>query len=192
MHDGRRQKPQAAVAVLLVVPAEEDLPKGPAILDRSEPLRKLRTILERFELRFGKRIVVGDLRTAMRFGDPEIGEQQRHRLALHRRAAVCMKGQLPRDDALLRDQRRQVLNAAYAAHPERFVKGRPHAADLPSSVWINPPAKKKTAQDAPRTTIVRVDDPWVDPISTASDYEAVSIIDVNATLIPSTIVSQCH
>ncbi len=94
--------------------------------------------------------------------------------------------------ARVRDQRCQVLNAAYAAHPERFVKGRPQPADLPSSVWINPRAKKTTAQDAPGATIVMVDDPWVDPISTAPDYDAVSIIDVNATLIPSPIVSQCH
>ena len=41
-------------------------------------------------------------------------------------------------------------------------------------------------------TIVTVADPWVDPISTAPDDDAVSIIDVNATLIPSPIVSQCH
>jgi hypothetical protein len=34
MHDGGRQKPKAAVAVLLVVPAEEDLPKArPSSID---------------------------------------------------------------------------------------------------------------------------------------------------------------
>jgi hypothetical protein len=44
----------------------------------------------------------------------------------------------------------------------------------------------------PGATIVTVDDLWVDPISTAPDFDAVSIIDVNATLIPSLIVSQCH
>jgi len=93
--------------------------------------------------------------------------------------------------ARVRDQRCQVLNAAYAAHPERFVKGCPQPADLPSSVWINPP-KKTTAEDPPGATIVTVDDPWVDPISPAPDYDAVSIINVTATLIPSPIVSQCH
>ncbi len=94
--------------------------------------------------------------------------------------------------ARVRDQRRQVLNAAYVAHPERFVKGRPQPADLPSSVWINRPATKTTAQDAPGATIVTVDDPWVDSISIVPDYDGVSIIGVNATLIPSPIVSQCH
>jgi putative transposase len=94
--------------------------------------------------------------------------------------------------ARVRDQRSQVLDAAYAAHPERFVKGRPQPADLPSSVWINPPPTKTASQDAPGATIVTVDDPWVDPISIAPDYDGVSIIDINATLIPSPIVSQCH
>src|ERR1700737_4996827 len=32
--------------------------------------------------------------------------------------------------AAVREQRQHVLSAAYAAHPERFVKGRPHPADL--------------------------------------------------------------
>ena len=57
--------------------------------------------------------------------------------------------------AAVRDHRQLVLAAAYAAHPERFVKGRPQPADLPTAVWINPPAK-------------------------------------NATLITSSLVSQCH
>jgi len=36
-------------------------------------------------------------------------------------------------------QRQAVLAAAYAAHPERFVKGQPAALSLPAEVWINPP-----------------------------------------------------
>jgi hypothetical protein len=31
------------------------------------------------------------------------------------------------------------LAAAYAAHPERFVRGVPHPAAAPTAVWINPP-----------------------------------------------------
>ena len=56
--------------------------------------------------------------------------------------------------ALVRAHRQGVLAAAYVAHPERFVKGPPQPADLPHAVWINPPAKKNPAQDAPRLTIV--------------------------------------
>jgi putative transposase len=36
-------------------------------------------------------------------------------------------------------QRQQVLQAAFASHPERFVKGVPIAPQLPADVWINPP-----------------------------------------------------
>mgnify|MGYP001274360818 CR=1 FL=1 len=36
-------------------------------------------------------------------------------------------------------QRHQVVLAAYAAHPERFINGPPKIAALPQAVWINPP-----------------------------------------------------
>ena len=35
--------------------------------------------------------------------------------------------------------RQRTLQLAYAAHPERFVKGIPHPPALPTAVWINPP-----------------------------------------------------
>jgi putative transposase len=40
------------------------------------------------------------------------------------------------------DQRQQVLQAAYEAHPERFVQGQPQVATLPTEVWINRPQSK--------------------------------------------------
>lgn len=40
----------------------------------------------------------------------------------------------------VRKQRSQVLAAAYAAHPERFVRGLPQPPILPTEAWINPPA----------------------------------------------------
>jgi len=94
--------------------------------------------------------------------------------------------------ATVRDRRQHVLAAAYAAHPERFVKGRPQPADLPTAVWINPPTKKPTAQDAPGTTIVITDDLRVDPIRDALTPSAVLLTDRGATLITSPLVSQCH
>jgi len=39
-------------------------------------------------------------------------------------------------------QRQAVLNAAYRAHPERFVRRPPRPLALPSEVWINKPAAK--------------------------------------------------
>jgi len=63
----------------------------------------------------------------------------------------------------VREKRRQVLAAAHAAHPERFVKGVPRPADLPPAVWINPPATNATHQDAPGSTQTNRDDLRVDP-----------------------------
>jgi putative transposase len=46
--------------------------------------------------------------------------------------------------------RRQTLQLAYAAHPERFVKGTPQPPPLPSAVWINPPSPEaKTNEKRP-------------------------------------------
>ncbi len=41
--------------------------------------------------------------------------------------------------------RAAVLANAYAAHPERFVRGQPRPPELPTAAWINPPAKKEVA-----------------------------------------------
>ncbi len=92
----------------------------------------------------------------------------------------------------VRAHRERVLAAAYAAHPERFVNGRPHPADLPSAVWINPPVKKATAQDGPETTIARPDDPQHGRILEATHQSTRIMIDGGAPLINSTLVSQCH
>ncbi len=39
----------------------------------------------------------------------------------------------------VQQQRQTILAAAFAAHPERFVKGAPLVAGPPQAVWINPP-----------------------------------------------------
>ena len=46
----------------------------------------------------------------------------------------------------IRGQRAQVLAAAYAANPERFVRGLPLPPRLPEAAWINPPI---TREDVP-------------------------------------------
>lgn len=38
-----------------------------------------------------------------------------------------------------------VLDAAYRAHPERFVRRRPTPPELPTETWINPPAREEAA-----------------------------------------------
>jgi putative transposase len=39
----------------------------------------------------------------------------------------------------IRDERARVLDAAYAAHPERFVRRPPSPPELPGAAWINKP-----------------------------------------------------
>ncbi len=36
------------------------------------------------------------------------------------------------------------LDAAYAAHPERFVRRPPTPPVVPTAAWINPPTPKET------------------------------------------------
>lgn len=49
--------------------------------------------------------------------------------------ATVHTGQTPTVQA----QRQATMTAAYAAHPERFVKGPPLLPPLPAAVWLNPP-----------------------------------------------------
>jgi putative transposase len=49
-------------------------------------------------------------------------------------------------------QRQQVLRAAYARHPERFVKGVPIPPQLPDAVWINPPVPDSQPAFTPMAT----------------------------------------
>ncbi|HLK73764.1 MAG TPA: IS3 family transposase [Streptosporangiaceae bacterium] len=46
--------------------------------------------------------------------------------------------------AAVRAGRAQVLDAAYHAHPERFVRKPPAPPKLPGTSWINPPPDKET------------------------------------------------
>ena len=51
-------------------------------------------------------------------------------------------------------QRQLVLQQAFDAHPERFVKGRPKPTQLPDSVWINQPAPEISLNESARSTIL--------------------------------------
>ena len=46
----------------------------------------------------------------------------------------------------VRQERTRVLDAAYAAHPERFVNKPPKPPDLPGPAWINQPKKEVEGQ----------------------------------------------
>lgn len=43
-------------------------------------------------------------------------------------------------------ERRRALHAAYAAHPERFVRRVPVPPVIPAAVWINPPEESRAAK----------------------------------------------
>lgn len=47
----------------------------------------------------------------------------------------------------VRDQRNQVLQTAYATHPDRFVRGVSVVPNLPHEVWINKPCEVFSAAD---------------------------------------------
>jgi putative transposase len=66
-----------------------------------------------------------------------------------------------------RERRAEVLARAYAAHPERFVRGLPLPAQLPREVWINKPAGKT---DNSTTETSRADE----IVCPASNMEVVS------------------
>ena len=42
------------------------------------------------------------------------------------------------------ERRQVVLDAAYQAHPERFVRSAPKSLGVPKEVWINKPSENKT------------------------------------------------
>jgi putative transposase len=55
--------------------------------------------------------------------------------------------------AQVRDLRQHTLDAAFAAHPERFVRKSPQPPPLPTEVWINPPPKSASVPpDSDKTT----------------------------------------
>jgi putative transposase len=54
--------------------------------------------------------------------------------------------------------RQQVLEAAYQAHPQRFVRGTPRPPALPAAVWINPPPARQP--EVERLSVLR-DQPLV-------------------------------
>lgn len=45
-------------------------------------------------------------------------------------------------------RRAEVLDTAFATHPERFVRGRPTTLKLPTEVWINKPTPEEVALDS--------------------------------------------
>jgi putative transposase len=84
----------------------------------------------------------------------------------------------------VRAKRQRVLDAAYVAHPERFVKGRPIAPNAPDQVWINPPQSATVASAAPAETQPAVE--VVLAVGSATSDNAELLVVVERTLRLST------
>ena len=70
----------------------------------------------------------------------------------HRHGGICMLtphdvhyGRAPEVLA----QRQRIMDAAWAADPERFVRGVPQIRPLPEAVWIHPPETATKGEIAP-------------------------------------------
>lgn len=83
---------------------------------------------------------------------PWYNTEHRHSGITYLTPEMVHTGQAP----LVLAQRAKVLEAAYAAHPERFVRRAPKPPALPEAVWINPP-RENGVRGCPR-----IDD--LDPI----------------------------
>ena len=61
--------------------------------------------------------------------------------------------------SMVRHARQRLLSAAYAAHPERFVRQPPQPPRLPHAVWINPPKDESACRIAqvPRSRSMTTD-----------------------------------
>ena len=65
--------------MLFVIPAEEVPAKCSGVLYRSESVRELREVFERFELCFRIRVVITNVWSAMGFGYTQIRQQMRNK-----------------------------------------------------------------------------------------------------------------
>ena len=100
----RREHADARVVVFMVVPVEERFAESMAILLRAEPIGKLRPVLHRLELAFGKGVVVRHVRSAVRFHNAQRGQELGYGVRFHRWSSVAMDNQFARVDVLPDDR----------------------------------------------------------------------------------------
>jgi len=128
MDHSRGQQGGAGVAVLFVVPLEELLTEGTAVLNAAEAIREFRTVLHGAELAFRVRIVVGDIRPAVSLGDAQVGHHV-GRLGSHHAAAVGMDVELAGRDLVLANGFFNKLLGQFGAFPMGHHPARDVAAE---------------------------------------------------------------
>ena len=62
------------VMMILIVPVEEAAAEAFGVLNAAEAFGEARLVLQRLEMTFGERVVVGGVRPIVRPGNAEIGE----------------------------------------------------------------------------------------------------------------------
>ena len=98
----RGEHRDTAMAMLFVIPVEEVLAKGSTVLDAAEASRELRAVLEGLELGLRIGVVVADVRPAVGFGDPQVGQHLGYELGFHTGSPVSVDGELSGQYRLLR------------------------------------------------------------------------------------------
>jgi hypothetical protein len=76
----RRHQAEADMVMRLIIPHEEHAAELPGVLDTAETTREGWLVLQSLEVAFRERVVVGCVRSAMRFGDA--GSASRNAVAL--------------------------------------------------------------------------------------------------------------
>src|SRR5579863_1847848 len=145
------------MAVLFVIPLEKLLAEGAAVLDATEAIWKLRTVLHGSELAFRIRVVIGNIRSAVALGDAQVGHQKGDRFGPHDPAAVGMNGELAGRNLVLADSFLNELLGQFGAllvgdHPASNVA----AKDVNDDVKIEVGPLDRTAQlgDVPAPKLV--------------------------------------
>ena len=90
----RRHQPDPGMVMVLVVPGKEASAENFSVLDTAEAFGEPGLILQRLEMAFGERIVVGCVRAVMRSGHTEISQQKYGGLGFHRAAPIGVQGEL--------------------------------------------------------------------------------------------------
>src|SRR3984885_8226886 len=104
MYGGGGHPTNSAVAMVMVVPAEELLAMSASIFDRAEAIREVRPVLQGLELRLGVRIVIRDVRAAMGLGDLQVDQKCGDRLGSHAGAAISVQRERPGNDVFFLDR----------------------------------------------------------------------------------------
>ena len=90
----RRQQPQPPVVMLEVLPVDERAAEVQSVLEAAKAVGELRPVLQRLELALRVRVIVADVRPAVRLGDSQRRQQLGYGLRTHRRATVAVERQL--------------------------------------------------------------------------------------------------